>query len=276
MFTEETDLIKSIYKDVCVYLDSSFDRFIDDDSFIQEKTDTEDVVTTIDYEINDIICSSIGKLFPDDAILSEENKDDQSRLKKDRLWIVDPIDWTWNLVKAIRGSKEKKHRYVWVHIAFLKKNIPQLWFVGLPLLNESFFAIKDKWSFHKTKWKITRLQVQKNEHLISEFADSIFHNSLTKLLISNINWRKATFGNVFGYNLLAIAENKITAYYAFPLNKKRIWEWDICAPWIILSEAGWTLTDMCWNPFNYNNRNPFISSGIIASWITKNVWCIGK
>ena len=110
MFTEEIDLIKSIYKDVCVYLESSFDWFIDDNSFIQEKTDTEDVVTTIDYGVNSIICSSIGKFFPDDAILSEENKDDLSRLKKDRLWIIDPIDWNWKLVKAIRGSKEKKHR----------------------------------------------------------------------------------------------------------------------------------------------------------------------
>ncbi|MCB0144291.1 MAG: hypothetical protein KDE50_30670, partial [Caldilineaceae bacterium] len=32
--------------------------------------------------------------FPEDGILSEESKDDLSRLQKERVWIVDPLDGT--------------------------------------------------------------------------------------------------------------------------------------------------------------------------------------
>ena len=32
---------------------------------------------------------------PDDAILSEEGKDDAARLDAERVWIVDPLDGTW-------------------------------------------------------------------------------------------------------------------------------------------------------------------------------------
>ena len=31
---------------------------------------------------------------PDDAVLSEEGKDDRVRLQRDRVWIIDPLDGT--------------------------------------------------------------------------------------------------------------------------------------------------------------------------------------
>jgi 3'(2'), 5'-bisphosphate nucleotidase len=42
-----------------------------------------------------LIMERLSAARPGDAILSEEGKDDASRLEADRVWIVDPLDGTW-------------------------------------------------------------------------------------------------------------------------------------------------------------------------------------
>ena len=62
-------------------------------SEVEYKTPDEPV-TEADRSANRHIVSRIMAAYPDDGILSEESKDDLSRLKKDRVWIVDPLDGT--------------------------------------------------------------------------------------------------------------------------------------------------------------------------------------
>ena len=67
---------------------------------------------------------------PQDGMLSEEASDDLARLKKDRVWIVDPLD----------GTKEfATGRQDWaVHIALVENGIPIPAAVGLPDLGVTF------------------------------------------------------------------------------------------------------------------------------------------
>ena len=67
---------------------------------------------------------------PQDGMLSEEAADDLTRLKKDRVWIVDPLD----------GTKEfATGRQDWaVHIALVENGIPIHAAVGLPDLGVTF------------------------------------------------------------------------------------------------------------------------------------------
>lgn len=67
---------------------------------------------------------------PQDGMLSEEAADDLARLKKDRVWIVDPLD----------GTKEfATGRQDWaVHIALVENGIPIHAAVGLPDLGVTF------------------------------------------------------------------------------------------------------------------------------------------
>jgi 3'(2'), 5'-bisphosphate nucleotidase len=41
-----------------------------------------------------MIMDRLAELRPDDAILSEEGKDDQERLRHQRVWVIDPLDGT--------------------------------------------------------------------------------------------------------------------------------------------------------------------------------------
>ena len=48
-----------------------------------------------DRASHEFIAAELAAARPDDAVLSEEGKDDDSRLGADRVWIVDPLDGTW-------------------------------------------------------------------------------------------------------------------------------------------------------------------------------------
>jgi 3'(2'), 5'-bisphosphate nucleotidase len=48
-----------------------------------------------DTESHTLIARFLAEARPDDALLSEEGKDDATRLEAARVWIVDPVDGTW-------------------------------------------------------------------------------------------------------------------------------------------------------------------------------------
>ncbi|MCM0620060.1 3'(2'),5'-bisphosphate nucleotidase CysQ [Nocardioides bruguierae] len=47
-----------------------------------------------DAAAHELLMSLVGQYRPDDAVLSEEGKDDKARLEAERCWIIDPLDGT--------------------------------------------------------------------------------------------------------------------------------------------------------------------------------------
>ena len=56
--------------------------------------DPDDLRTAGDASSHKFLSAEIAARRPRDAILSEEGRDDQARLRADRVWIVDPLDGT--------------------------------------------------------------------------------------------------------------------------------------------------------------------------------------
>jgi 3'(2'), 5'-bisphosphate nucleotidase len=78
-----------------------------------------------DRQADDLILPFLREHRPDDAILSEESKDNASRLDAKRVWIVDPLD----------GTREygEEGRTDWaVHVALVEDHIPTAAAVALP------------------------------------------------------------------------------------------------------------------------------------------------
>jgi 3'(2'), 5'-bisphosphate nucleotidase len=78
-----------------------------------------------DRQADDLILPFLREQRPDDAILSEESKDDASRLDTERVWIVDPLD----------GTREygEEGRTDWaVHVALVVDETPVAAAVALP------------------------------------------------------------------------------------------------------------------------------------------------
>src|SRR5215217_2302184 len=55
-------------------------------------------VTDADLASDRIIRGRLAAAFPDDAILTEEGADEETRLTAERVWIVDPIDGTQQFI----------------------------------------------------------------------------------------------------------------------------------------------------------------------------------
>lgn len=61
----------------------------------------EQPITEADRQANQIIQKTLLDAFPDDGWLSEETLDNHERLKKKRVWIVDPLDGTKEFINHI-------------------------------------------------------------------------------------------------------------------------------------------------------------------------------
>ena len=77
-----------------------------------------------DATANEFLCHALREQRPDDALLSEEEKDNLERLNASRVWIVDPVDGTREYGEA---------RTDWaVHVALAVDGVPTLGAVALP------------------------------------------------------------------------------------------------------------------------------------------------
>ena len=75
---------------------------------------------------NTLLCAELRRSRPDDALLSEEEKDNLVRLDASRAWIVDPVDGT-------REYGEGRSDWA-VHVALSIDGIPAIGAVALPAL----------------------------------------------------------------------------------------------------------------------------------------------
>jgi 3'(2'), 5'-bisphosphate nucleotidase len=71
-----------------------------------------------DQSAHDLLMRLLKEHRPDDAVLSEEGKDDKARLVADRVWIVDPLDGT-------REFSEPPREDWAVHVALWERSSPE-------------------------------------------------------------------------------------------------------------------------------------------------------
>src|SRR6202795_721978 len=97
-------------------------------------------VSEADIAVNDLLESRLRSATPDYGWLSEETVDDDARLGKPLVWIVDPIDGT----RAYLA-----HREDWcVSVALVEDATPVLAAVFAPATDEFFLAARGQGATH--------------------------------------------------------------------------------------------------------------------------------
>src|SRR3954463_5616089 len=91
-------------------------------------------VSEADIRVNDLLEQRLRSATPDYGWLSEESVDDESRLGKRLVWIVDPIDGT-------RGYLAGREDWC-VSVALVADATPVLAAVFAPVTDEFFFAVR--------------------------------------------------------------------------------------------------------------------------------------
>ena len=207
-----------------------------------------DFVTWLDLEVNQILTKSILEAFPGDGWLSEETQDSSARFAKRRVWIVDPIDGTKELVSGIPEFA--------ISVAFVEDGLPVLGAVFNPLTDEFFSSVRGEGAYLNgqrvsgTSATTDRLTILASR---SEFRAGKF-----KPFEPHANIRPV--GSI-AYKLALVAAGKADA--TISLDPKN--EWDIAAGVLLVLESGGRVTDKEGAALVFNQRNTLVSGVVAAS-----------
>lgn len=218
--------------------------------------DPTEPVTEADRAVNAFLVKQFNMQFPGDGMLAEESKDDLSRLNKDRVWIVDPLDGTAEFI-AHNGE------FV-IMIGLAVRGEPVVGVVYQPIDDLLFFASAGKGAFLETFGERSRLRVS-DETDLRKFRLVVSRSHRPSLVTTIINrmglQRERSIGSV-GLKIGLIARGQ-AEFYVHPSPGTK--EWDTCAPDIIVREAGGLMTD-CWSrPLRYNQRDVLRRFGVLTS-----------
>jgi myo-inositol-1(or 4)-monophosphatase len=200
-------------------------------------------VTRADRESDGFLRHALGVLLPA-AWLSEETRDDLTRLEAPRVWIVDPVDGT---KEFIRGLPEYS-----VSIALVESGLPSLAVVHNPATAETFWAVRGEGAFGDGRplrvrdgstLLASRTEVEQDE--FESFRDG---------------WTLRPCGSI-AYKMALVAAGRA----AGTLSRGPKGEWDICAGSLLVEEAGGVVTDGAGEPCRFNRSPPKIDSVVAAS-----------
>ncbi len=100
------------------------------DQLFSSGAGTWEIRDTGDSEAHRHIVKRLAEARPNDAVLSEEGRDDLTRLSADRVWIVDPLDGTREFSEPGRSD--------WaVHVALVENGVPTAGAVALPAIGKT-------------------------------------------------------------------------------------------------------------------------------------------
>lgn len=222
-------------------------KWYDADYTVTQKS-TDSPVTEADTEANHVIHAAINAAFPNDGWLSEETKDSPERLRKQRVWIVDPLDGTKEFIKHIPEFC--------VCIALVED--------GTPILGVSYNPVTDE-LFTGTRADGVRLNG--DPIAVSELADLAAARILaSRSEVGRGEWEEfrscftveLTGSVAFKFALIAAGRGDAT----FSLTPKN--EWDVCAGTALVTFAGGRVSDRYGEPLRFNRPDPLLP-GIIAS-----------
>jgi 3'(2'), 5'-bisphosphate nucleotidase len=214
-------------------------------------------VTIADRTASKIIVEGLADAFPDDGILSEEEFDDKTRLKKKRVWIIDPLDGTQGFINN-NGDFA-------VQIGLATGGESVLGVVFLPTENCLYFAVKEQGAFSvDNSGGQKRLKVSgRTDFSQMDLAVSRNHRSpKMSQVVERFGLKSETRRGSVGLKIGLIAQKFCDLYIHLSPRTKH---WDTCAPEIILREAGGEMTDLFGGNIVYNTADVHNYNGVLAS-----------
>ncbi len=191
-------------------------------------------VSAADIEVDGFLKKELGLLLPSAGWLSEETADDLSRINKDLIWCVDPIDGTRDFIRGRKGWA--------VSIALVSAGRPLIGLLHAPARGEL-------WS--STAGTGARL----NGQAISCSTRASFPGARVpadSLMKEDHDLEMVEKPNSIALRIAMVADDRAdlvaTLRWGF--------EWDIAAATLIAREAGARVSDAFGQPLAYNKRDP--------------------
>jgi 3'(2'), 5'-bisphosphate nucleotidase len=223
-----------------------------------ERKDEGEPVTRADKEANAVIVGGLQHDFPDDALLAEETPDDGSRLRKSRVWMVDPIDGTRDFIRGRDGFS--------VMIGLLVDGRPAMGVVWQPIGKRLYYATRGDGAFLAEGDGAAAARIHTSDVKTAEQIRLVASQSHRTPIIDEVRKKlgisdELNVGSV-GLKLGLIARG-LRDLYVNPSSKSSAW--DTCGPEAILVEAGGRLTDLWGREIDYRAADVKNRDGLVAS-----------
>ena len=191
-----------------------------------------------DETANQFLVHALREQRPDDGLLSEESKDTDERLSKERVWIVDPVDGT-------REYGESRTDWA-VHVALCVNGRPQIGAVALPgldLVLRTDAPTELPEAAAKPRMVVSRTRPAPEAVSVSEA----------------IGAELVGMGSA-GAKAMAVVRGEAEIY----LHTGGQYEWDSAAPAAVALAHGLHASRIDGSPLTYNNRDTYMPDLLIC------------
>jgi 3'(2'), 5'-bisphosphate nucleotidase len=201
-----------------------------------------------DKRANTLILDGLARDRPGDAVLSEEAVDDLSRVHADRVWIVDPLDGTWEFSTG---------RNDWaVHIALWQRNGAAGPAASGPAgpdggITDAAVAIPAAGEVYRTD--TVTPPAPRRGGPIRITASASRPPAVLWRLRDQMDIQLIRIGSA-GAKAMAVVNGDVDAY----LHAGGQWEWDSAAPAGVVRAAGLHASRLDGSPLIYNRRDPYL------------------
>jgi 3'(2'), 5'-bisphosphate nucleotidase len=187
-----------------------------------------------------LIMRRLAELRPDDAILSEEGKDDQGRLEHHRVWLIDPLDGTREFGETPRDD--------WaVHVALCIDGEPVAGAVALPAQGRVFTTVDPT----PASWD----PPQPLRMVASRTRAPAIVSKVAAALGADL----VLMGSA-GAKAMTVVSGGADIY----LHAGGQYEWDSAAPVAVAIAAGLHCSRIDGSPLVYNQPNPYMPDLLIC------------
>ena len=193
-----------------------------------------------DLAAHELLMSLLAAHRPDDAVLSEEGKDDKLRLERERVWIIDPLDGTREFSEPPRDD--------WaVHVALWEDGDLVAGAVAQPALGETFSTGRPSVVPPRTS--------ERPRIAVSRSRPPEFVHALAK----EIDAELVPMGSA-GVKVISVARDLTDAY----VHAGGQYEWDSAAPVGVARAAGLFTSRVDGSPLRYNQDDVYLPDLIVC------------
>lgn len=197
------------------------------------KGDTSPVCAA-DLEVDGFLKEELGRLLPSAGWLSEETADDPSRLEKDLIWVVDPIDGTRDFLRGRSGWA--------VSVALVSSGRPLIGLLVAPARGEVWTATAGTGA----RLNGVDIAASRRRHFPGARvpADSLAREDHDLVMVEK--------PNSIALRIAMVADDRADLLATLRWGS----EWDVAAATLIAREAGARVTDAFGKALAYNKPDP--------------------
>ena len=193
-----------------------------------------------DLAAHELLMRLLAEHRPEDAVLSEEGKDDKVRLERDRVWIIDPLDGT-------REFSEPPREDWAVHVALWERGELVAGAVAQPVLGQTF-STAEPTPVPPYAGGTPRIAVSRSRP--PAFTDG---------LVEALGGETVPMGSA-GAKVISVVRDVTDAY----VHAGGQFEWDSAAPIAVARAAGLFTSRIDGSPLVYNQDDVYLPDLIVC------------